>query len=196
MSDQGNLKKSEKKKSEKKKSEKEKSEKKEVEKQTNNAEGKPDKSAQLELEKDVEKQTSIKEEKPDKSVRSKSEKKEEEIQTNNEEGNLDESVQSKSEKKEVETQTNNIEGNLEESRKAKNVYVGGSDSNQYSTCSSQVNKQTVHAEDEQSVNSDSGKQNSSDQTSGILDVETVKRIVKEELSKDKRSMKMQTGAIM
>lgn len=127
-----------------------------------------------------------------KSEKEKSKKKKVETPTNKADRKPDTTAQSELEK-EIETPTNKAEGNLDKSQKPRDRYVGGSDSNQYN---SQVNKQTVHAEDEQSVNNDSEIQNTFNQTSGILDVETVKRIVKEELSKDKRSIKMQTGAIM
>ncbi|XP_076110537.1 uncharacterized protein LOC143079189 isoform X2 [Mytilus galloprovincialis] len=127
-----------------------------------------------------------------KSEKEKSKKKKVETPTNKADRKPDTTAQSELEK-EVETPTNKAEGNLDKSQKPKNLYVGESDSYQFN---SQVNKQTGHGEDEHSVNNDSEKQNSSHQTSGILDVETVKRIVKEELSKDKRSIKMQTGAIM
>ncbi|XP_052103104.1 uncharacterized protein LOC127736564 isoform X2 [Mytilus californianus] len=64
----------------------------------------------------------------------------------------------------------------------------------------QNNKHQNDHEGKQSVKNDSEKQNSfyqnSDNLNGLVDVETVKRIVKEELSKDKRSFtKMQTGLI-
>ncbi|VDH91277.1 Hypothetical predicted protein [Mytilus galloprovincialis] len=198
MSDQGNL----------KKSEKEKSKKKKVETPTNKADRKPDTTAQSELEKEVEIPTNKADRKPDTTAQSELEK-EIETPTNKADRKPDTTAQNRKTtnkadrkpdttaqselEKEIETPTNKAEGNLDKSQKPKNLYVGESDSYQFN---SQVNKQAGHGEDEHSVNNDSGKQNSSHQTSGILDVETVKRIVKEELSKDKRSIKMQTGAIM